>query len=108
MKAVVFDRTGGPEVLEYRDVAEPRVAAGEAIVEVKACGINHLDLWVRRGLPGLEIEMPHILGNDVAGVIASIGEAVHHVRPGDRVLVLPTLSCGTCAACFAGDDHLCR
>ena len=108
MKAVVFDRFGGPEVLERREVPDPPCAADEALIEVKACGVNHLDLWVRSGLRGLDLEMPHILGNDVVGVVARVGEAVRHVRPGDRVLVLPTLSCGVCPACMAGDDNLCR
>lgn len=108
MKAVVFDRVGGPEVLELREVPDPLPRADEVRVEVKACGINHLDLWVRQGLRGLEPEMPHILGNDVVGVAREVGEAVRHVKPGDRVLVCPTLSCGTCPACQAGDDNLCR
>lgn len=108
MKAVVFDAHGGPEVLELREVADPVARAGEAVVEVMACGVNHLDLWVRRGLRGLDLEMPHILGNDVAGRVAAVGEGVTHVRPGDRVVVLPTLSCGVCPACYAGDDNLCR
>ena len=108
MKAVVFDRFGGPEVLEVREVPEPGIRPDEALVEVKACGINHLDLWVRQGLRGLDLEMPHILGNDIAGVVASVGEAVRHLKPGDSVLVCPTLSCGVCPACHAGDDHLCR
>ncbi len=108
MKAVVFERHGGPEVLEVRDVPEPAIQADEVLVEVRACALNHLDLWVRRGLPGLEPEMPHILGSDVVGIAARVGEVVRHVRPGDRVLVDPTLSCGSCPACLAGDDHLCR
>jgi NADPH:quinone reductase-like Zn-dependent oxidoreductase len=108
MRAIVFERHGGPEVLEHRDVPEPTLRPEEVLVEVKACGINHLDLWVRSGLPGLEVEMPHILGNDVVGVAERVGDAAPHIRPGDRVLVLPTLSCGTCPACLAGDDNLCR
>ncbi len=108
MRAIVFERHGGPEVLESREVPEPAIRPDEVRVEVKACGINHLDLWVRRGLPGLAVEMPHVLGNDVAGVAAEVGAAVRHVKPGDRLLVLPTLSCGVCPACLAGDDHLCR
>ena len=68
MKAIVFERHGGPEVLELREVPDPRPAVNEVLVEVRACGINHLDLWVRQGLRGLDIEMPHILGNDVVGV----------------------------------------
>jgi NADPH:quinone reductase-like Zn-dependent oxidoreductase len=108
MKAVVFERFGGPEVLEYREIPDPVAGPGEVVVEVKACGINHLDLWVRGGLPGLVPEMPHVLGNDVVGVVASVGTGVATPRVGERVLVLPTLSCGECPACLAGDDHLCR
>ncbi|MGH7730223.1 MAG: zinc-binding dehydrogenase [Candidatus Eiseniibacteriota bacterium] len=108
MMAVVFDRFGGPDVLESREVPDPRPAPDEVLVEVKACGINHLDLWVRQGLPGLDPEMPHVLGNDVVGVARDVGAVVRHVHPGDRVLVCPTLSCGTCARCHAGEDHLCR
>jgi NADPH:quinone reductase-like Zn-dependent oxidoreductase len=104
----VLERFGGPEVLELRDVPAPKIAADEARVQVKACGINHLDLWVRAGLRGLDPDMPHILGNDVVGVVLEVGSVVRHVKPGDRVLVNPTLSCGNCAQCLAGDDNLCR
>jgi NADPH:quinone reductase-like Zn-dependent oxidoreductase len=108
MKAVVFERTGGPEVLELREVPDPVPAAGEVVLDVKACGMNHLDLWVRSESLGLEIEMPHVLGSDVVGVVREVGAGVRGPRPGDRVLVLPTLSCGACPTCQAGDDHLCR
>ena len=108
MKAVVFDRVGGPEVLEVRERPDPVIAPDEALVRVRACGINHLDLWVRSGLRGLDIEMPHVLGNDIVGEIEAVGAAVRHVKPGEKTLVLPTLSCGTCPACLAGDDNLCR
>jgi NADPH:quinone reductase-like Zn-dependent oxidoreductase len=108
VKAVVFERFGGPDVLEPREVPEPAFRPDEALIDVRACGINHLDLWVRQGLRGLEIEMPHILGSDVVGVVAAVGAAVRHLAPGDRVLVCPTLSCGVCPACHAGDDQLCR
>jgi NADPH:quinone reductase-like Zn-dependent oxidoreductase len=108
MRAVVFDRFGGPEVLESREVPDPRPAADEVLVEVKACAINHLDLWVRQGLRGLDVELPHILGNDVVGIAREVGAVVRHVEPGDRVLVCPTLSCGACPQCHAGDDNLCR
>lgn len=108
MKAMVFERFGGPEVLELRDVPDPVPRADEVLVQVKACGINHLDLWVRQGLRGMDVEMPHILGNDVVGVALAVGSAVRHVQTGDRVLVCPTLSCGVCTSCHAGDDNLCR
>jgi len=108
MKAMVFDRHGGPEVLELREVPDPVIAADEVLLQVKACGMNHLDLWVRRGSLGLEIEMPHILGSDVVGVALEVGSGVRHVKPRDKILVLPTLSCGSCHECLAGDDNLCR
>jgi NADPH:quinone reductase-like Zn-dependent oxidoreductase len=108
MKAVVLDRFGGPEVLELRDLPEPKIRADEALIAVRACGINHLDLWVRAGLPGLDPEMPHVLGNDVVGVVEAVGDVVRHLKPGDKVLVNPTLSCGTCPKCLAGEDNLCR
>lgn len=108
MKAVYFERFGGPDVLVYGDRPDPVAGPGEALVRVRACGINHLDLWVRAGLPGLEPEMPHILGNEVVGEIVAVGAGVTHVSPGQKALVNPTLSCGVCAACANGDDHLCR
>jgi NADPH:quinone reductase-like Zn-dependent oxidoreductase len=108
MRAVVFDRAGGPEVLEAREIPEPNLRADEVLVAVRAVGVNHLDLWVRGGLPGLEPELPHILGSDIVGLAERVGEVVAHVKPGDKVLVLPTISCGVCEACAAGDDHLCR
>src|SRR6266545_2628844 len=108
MKAVVFESFGGPEVLALRDVPDPAIRPDEVLIEVKACAVNHLDLWVRQGLRGLEVEMPHILGNDVVGVAAAVGAVLRHVKPGDKVLVHPTLSCGTCPACLNGDDNLCR
>src|SRR5262245_21239956 len=108
MNAVVFDRAGGPEVLEPRQMADPVAAADEVVLQVKACGMNHLDLWIRSGAVPLEVEMPHILGCDVVGVALEVGDAVRHVHPGDSVLVLPTISCGVCDQCLDGDDNLCR
>jgi NADPH:quinone reductase-like Zn-dependent oxidoreductase len=108
MRAVVFERHGGPEVLESRELPEPAIATGEVLLEVKACGVNHLDLWVRAGALGLEVEMPHVCGSDVVGVARQVGAAVRHVKPDDAVFVLPTISCGVCRECLAGDDNLCR
>ena len=108
MRAVAFDRTGGPEVLELRTLPDPSPGPGEVLVRVRACGINHLDLWVRAGLPGLQPVMPHVLGADVAGEIVALGEGVAGLEVGRRTLVNPTLSCGACDACLRGDDHLCR
>lgn len=108
MKAVVFHQHGGPEVLEYTEVPNPTIKANEVLVEVRACALNHLDIWVRRGLTGIEIPFPHILGNDIAGVVKEVGELVTWVRPGDEVMVQPGLSCGHCEACLSGRDNLCR
>ena len=108
MKATIFKQHGGPEVLEYADVPEPQVRSNEVLVEVKACALNHLDIFVRNGLPGIEIPLPHILGSDVAGVVREVGELVTWVKTGDEVMVQPGVSCGHCQACLSGQDNLCR
>lgn len=108
MKAVIFRQHGGPEVLEYTDVPEPQIRSDEVLVEVKACALNHLDIWVRGGLPGIEIPLPHILGDDVAGVVMQVGELVTWVKAGDEVMVQPGVSCGHCEACLSGNDNFCR
>lgn len=108
MKAVIFRQHGGPEVLEYTDVPEPQIRANEVLVEVKACALNHLDIWVRGGLPGIEIPLPHILGDDVAGIVKQVGELVTWVKAGDEVMVQPGVSCGHCEACLSGNDNFCR
>jgi NADPH:quinone reductase-like Zn-dependent oxidoreductase len=108
MKAVVFRKHGGPEVLEYTDVPAPDLRPNEVLVQVKACALNHLDIFVRGGMPGIEIPLPHILGNDVAGVVQKVGELVTWVKEGDEVLLQPGLSCGHCSECLSGHDNLCR
>ena len=108
MKAVIFKQHGGPEVLEYADVADPPIKASEVLVEVKACALNHLDIWARGGLPGINIPLPHILGNDIAGVVREVGALVSWVRSGDEVMLHPGVSCGHCSECLAGRDNLCH
>jgi NADPH:quinone reductase-like Zn-dependent oxidoreductase len=107
MRAVVFEEHGGPEVLKEAQIARPVPRADEVLVEVKACALNHLDVWTRRGIPGIAIPLPHVLGNDIAGVVAEVGELVDSVEVGDRVLLSPGVSCGHCAQCLAGDDNMC-
>jgi NADPH:quinone reductase-like Zn-dependent oxidoreductase len=70
--------------------------------------LNHLDIWARGGLPGIDIPLPHILGNDVAGVVKQVGELVTWVKAGDEVMVQPGVSCGHCEACLSGNDKFCR
>jgi len=108
VKAAIFRQHGGPEVLEYADVPEPQIRANEVLVAVKACALNHLDIFVRAGLPGVEIPLPHILGNDIAGVVREVGELVTWAKAGDEVMVQPGVSCGHCEACLSGEDNLCR
>lgn len=108
MNAIVFSQHGGPHVLRYTEVAEPQIGPSEVLVRVRACALNHLDLWVRKGLPGISIPLPHIPGSDIAGEVAKVGEKVTRVRVGERVLLSPGISCGQCQQCLAGEDNLCR
>jgi NADPH:quinone reductase-like Zn-dependent oxidoreductase len=105
MKAVRFHEHGGPDVLRYEDAPEPVPAPGEVLVRVRACALNHLDVWGRRGLPNIRIPMPHITGSDVAGEV--VASAAPDVATGSRVMLQPGLSCGRCARCLAGADNEC-
>jgi NADPH:quinone reductase-like Zn-dependent oxidoreductase len=92
MKAIVFEKHGGPEVLQYVNATEPTIKANEVLVEVRACALNHLDVWARRGLPGIDIPLPHILGNDIAGIVRETGDLVTWVSAGDEVMLQPGTS----------------
>lgn len=107
MKAVLFRQHGGPETLSYEDVPTPTVGPDEALVRVKACALNHLDIWLRQGIPGYQMPLPHISGCDVAGTVESVGTLAQGVSVGDAVVVSPGLSCWTCEACLAGRDNFC-
>ncbi|MBT8477704.1 MAG: zinc-binding dehydrogenase [Gemmatimonadetes bacterium] len=107
MRAAYFRRHGGPEVMETGEAPEPIAARGSAVVAVRAAALNHLDLWVRRGLPGLTLDLPHIGGSDVAGVIDEIGADVEGWDVGDRVVLNPSLWCGECEWCERGEHPLC-
>jgi NADPH:quinone reductase-like Zn-dependent oxidoreductase len=107
MHAVIFRQHGGPEVLEYTDVPEPPIGIGQILVRVRACALNHLDIWVRQGIPAYRISLPHICGCDVAGMVERVGSGVERVTAGERVLLAPGLSCGQCERCQAGHDTLC-
>jgi NADPH:quinone reductase-like Zn-dependent oxidoreductase len=108
MRAILIHRHGGPEVLQYADAPVPPIRANEVLVSVRACALNHLDLWVRGGLPNVSIPFPHIPGSDIAGEIAEIGADVTTVKAGQKVVLAPGVSCGKCAACVAGLDNRCR
>jgi NADPH:quinone reductase-like Zn-dependent oxidoreductase len=106
MRAAIFHETGGPEVVRIEDVPTPKPGPGEVLVRVKAAAMNHLDLWIRRGLP-IDTTMPHIGGSDIAGVVAEVGEGVDGSRVGERVIVNPSLWDGTCEWCRRGEESMC-
>jgi NADPH:quinone reductase-like Zn-dependent oxidoreductase len=106
MKAIRIHQFGGPEILQYEDVPDPEPRKDQILVRVRACAMNHLDLWVRKGLPG--VKLPHILGSDIAGEIAEVGEYVTGFKAGQRVLIAPMHFCGHCAKCVAGLQNQCR
>jgi len=108
MKAAVFNEHGGPEVLEYTDFPTPEIEPHQVLVDVKAVALNHLDLFVRGGIPGLKLEMPHILGSDISGVVHQVGDAVTGFEIGQKVIVDPSLPCRTCEFCLRGEQSLCN
>ncbi|HVI04214.1 MAG TPA: zinc-binding dehydrogenase [Enhygromyxa sp.] len=107
MRAIILEQHGGPEVLSASDQPAPQPGPGEVVVDVHACAINRLDLWVRGGLPNLRITYPHILGSDIAGVVREVGEGVNVALIGREVILNPGVSCGRCEACLSGWDNLC-
>ena len=108
MKAVTFTDHGTTDVIEYGEVPAPEIGADDVLFDVKAGALNHLDVWVRRGLPTLELEMPHIPGSDAAGVVREVGSDVTRFEPGDRVALAAGVGCGTCEFCRDGDETLCE
>src|ERR1700693_368899 len=108
MKAARIHQHGSPDVLVYEDAPEPQIKANQVLIRVRACALNHLDLFVRAGIPGMKFAMPHILGCDIAGEVVETGELCERVKPGWRVLLSPGLSCRQCDQCLAGRDSFCR
>jgi NADPH:quinone reductase-like Zn-dependent oxidoreductase len=108
MKAARIHQHGGPEVLVYEGAPEPTLKPDQVLVRVRACALNHLDLFVRAGIPGISFSMPHVLGSDIAGEIIATGDLCERVKPGWRVLLSPGLSCRQCEECLSGNDNFCR
>ena len=106
MKAVRIHQFGGPEVLTYEDVPDPKPRKDQVLIRVRACSMNHLDIFVRGGLPG--VNLPHIMGSDIAGEIVELGEYVTDLKVGQRVLIAPMHFCNHCAKCVAGLQNQCR
>jgi NADPH:quinone reductase-like Zn-dependent oxidoreductase len=107
MKAVVFHEHGGPDVLRYEDAPDPKPARGEVVIEVKATSINHIDVFLRRGMPGVKVPLPKIAGSDAAGIIRETGTDVSGLSVGQRVTINPGISCGRCEFCTAGYGSQC-
>src|SRR5512132_1035151 len=113
MKVVLFRHHGGPEVLEYTDFPTPEPKPGEALIRLHAAALNRMDMMVRNGWPGLELEMPHINGADGAGEVVELSVSTSEgtksgLRLGDHIVINPNLGCGKCEFCLEGKDNLCR
>lgn len=108
MRAMVIHAHGGLEALQPAEVPDPPVGPLQVRVRVRACALNRLDLFVRQGWKGLELEMPHILGADIAGVVESVGSGVVGVQVGAEVVIAPGVGCGRCGTCLSGQENRCR
>jgi len=107
MQAVKFTEHGGRDVIDYGEFPDPEIGPEEVLVDVKAGALNYLDVWTREGLPGVDLEMPHIPGCDAAGVVEDVGDRVSRFEPGDHVAVTAGVSCGECEFCRHGEESMC-
>ena len=108
MHAIVMHQRGGPDVLTYEtDFPNPSIGPSDVLIRVRACGMNRLDIFTREGQQGVRAPLPHILGMEVAGDVLAVGDAVHSVRPGDRVMPPPSIPCGSCEWCLRGAPNIC-
>lgn len=105
MKVARIHETGGPQVLRYEDAPEPKPKGNEVVLRVRACSLNHLDLWVRGGLPGLKLDFPWVLGSDAAGEIVEVGSLCTRAKVGDKVLVAPGRTLGASYETARGRDN---
>lgn len=108
MKAIVIPQHGEPEVLQLAELPNPQPGPNEVVVRVRACALNHLDLWVRRGLSGVTFPLPLVPGSDISGEVAAVGTPSQRIHLGDKVVLAPGVACGQCSACAAGKDNECR
>ncbi len=107
MKAVLFRQHGGPEVLEYAEFPTPEPKPGEALIRLHAAALNRMDVLVRNGWPGLNLELPHINGADGAGEVVALSNGTSELEVGDHVVIDANLGCGHCEFCLAGKDNMC-
>src|SRR5687768_1781244 len=109
MRAICIREFGGPEKLEILDIAQPTPGPGQALIRVKAAALNHLDIWVRKGRPGLVLKEPHVMGSDASGIVEKLGPGCENlnVKVGDEVVVNPGVSCMHCEFCLRGMHSEC-
>ncbi len=107
MKAIFIRRHGGLDQVCFEELETPKVRPGHVLVRTRAAALNALDLFVVGGLPGLDLEMPHILGSDGTGIVETVAEGTTRLKAGDRVMLNAVLSCGQCEFCVQGEDSMC-
>lgn len=107
MKAVQLIAHGVPGQFKYADVPDPVPAEAEVVIRVRACGLNHLDLWLEEGALPMEVRLPRIAGSEISGEVLATGSGVADWRAGDRVAVQSNLFCGQCEFCVRGEESLC-
>lgn len=107
MKAVYITEHGSIDKLNYGDLKEPQISPREVLIKLKAASLNHLDIWVRQGIPGIKVEFPHILGSDGSGIVEQVGSEVKNVKVGEKVLLNPGVSCNACEQCNSGEHSQC-
>ncbi len=108
MQAVTFTAHGDTDVIEYDEVPDPEIDRDEVLVDIKAGALNFVDIWARRGLAGLDLDLPHVPGSDGAGVVEAVGDDVTRFEPGDHVALTAGVSCGDCEFCRDGEESMCR
>jgi NADPH:quinone reductase-like Zn-dependent oxidoreductase len=107
MKAAAISANGTLEQVQTVDVQKPAPGAGEVLLQIRAAALNHLDIWVTRGRPGLDMAFPHVIGSDAAGIVSALGDGVTGLSVGDEVILNPGLNCGTCEFCRRGEQSEC-
>ena len=108
MKAAYILKHGDLDNLIVGDLDKPNISEKEIVIETRFSALNHIDLFIIKGWPGLDLKMPHILGSDASGVVVEVGSSVTTVKKGDRVAINPGLSCGTCDFCLSGKQNFCK
>src|SRR5688500_5787328 len=107
MRAVQLTQHGSPGTFTVVDIPTPKLEPDEVLVQVKACGLNRLELWAEEGLLPVKLQLPRILGGEVAGIISDLGEDVDDWRKGERVAIQSNLFCGRCEYCLKGEESTC-